>query len=81
MENIQNLVYFVFCCKHFDLIKKRSFASCSAFPNGIPLEIWRHKNDHTQPYPGGHGIQYEEDMSIDLDNVVLLDENELYGEK
>jgi len=32
---------------------------CTAFPDGIPDEIWLGKNDHKKPYDGDHGIQYE----------------------
>lgn len=36
-----------------------SLCTCKAFPNGIPLEIIREEVDHTKPYPGDNGIQYE----------------------
>lgn len=32
---------------------------CTAFPQGIPVEISYGENDHTTPYPGDRGIQYE----------------------
>lgn len=32
---------------------------CSAFPDGIPLEIWNAENDHTSAYPGDNGIRFE----------------------
>lgn len=39
--------------------KNASKRQCAAFPEGIPLEIWKGKNDHTQPFEGDGGIRYE----------------------
>ena len=43
-------------CKHV-----QGFRKCEAFKDeDIPLEIWNGENDHREPYPGDHGIQFEE---------------------
>lgn len=44
-------------CKNY--ISGREIRKCRAFPDGIPDEIWTGENDHTKPYKGDHGIQFE----------------------
>ena len=36
---------------------------CTAFPQGIPIEIQDGRNLHTSPYPGDNGIQYEKEST------------------
>ena len=33
---------------------------CDAFADGIPVPIQANKHDHSKPYPGDHGIRYEQ---------------------
>lgn len=47
-------------CKNLDHKKVRV---CKAFPKGIPAEIWLGLNDHTKPYEGDHGIQFESEFN------------------
>lgn len=65
---------YCFTCKHLNEWSC-SHAICEAFPKGIPKEIWNHKNDHTQPYPGDHGIQYEEDDTPVSEEYELIEED------
>lgn len=43
-------------CRHIYSVMART---CSAFPQGIPDDIWLNRFDHTKTYPGDHGIRFE----------------------
>lgn len=45
-------------CKHL-FKSKKGMPSCRAYPNGIPREILTLEADHTKPYKGDNGIQFE----------------------
>lgn len=45
-----------YCIHHSDIMSERK---CEAFPDGIPLEIWNGQNDHSEPFPGDNGIQFQ----------------------
>jgi len=47
-------------CGHFD--GKNSWTPmfiCKAYKGGIPKNIYMNKHDHTEPYEGDNGIQFE----------------------
>ncbi|HEY8741902.1 MAG TPA: hypothetical protein VIU62_02305 [Chloroflexota bacterium] len=41
-------------CRH-----QFAYRRCTAFPEGIPLEIWLARNIHQADYPGDHGIHFQ----------------------
>ena len=47
-----------FClyCKNLLSLSDRE---CVGFTKLIPDEIWQGKNDHSEPYPGDNGVQFE----------------------
>lgn len=66
MTDDRNMIYIVseICtmCKHYEPTNSKSIKGgqkCTAFPAGIPDEIWLGKNDHTKPYEGDNGITFE----------------------
>ncbi len=44
----------------WDCVHSRVGKTCLAFPDGIPDELWGAYQGHREPYPGDHGIQYEQ---------------------
>lgn len=53
-------------CKHLigvkadeDIIETSDRWFCEAFPDGVPKEIAFGDNDHTEPFDGDNGIQFE----------------------
>ena len=54
-------------CKHFlDAVgpedeegERTGPLGCTAFPDGIPIEILESRHDHHKPFPGDQGIRYE----------------------
>lgn len=38
---------------------------CDAFPQAIPLEIVMFGADHRKPYPGDHGVRFEQRPGAD----------------
>ena len=46
-------------CKRYRDKDGKQGMNCDAYPNGIPIEILTGEHDHTEPYEGDHGIQFE----------------------
>lgn len=47
-------------CIHLDRDAPPGEYRCAAFPVDIPIPIQANKHDHSEPYPGDHGIRYEQ---------------------
>lgn len=46
-------------CRHYHKGEAQEGFTCTAFPDGIPDAIYEGENNHTRPYPGDNGIQFE----------------------
>ena len=46
-------------CKNFHRTDDGLIRTCKAFPRGIPRELAGSYVEHTKPYRGDHGIQFE----------------------
>ena len=47
-------------CQHFNSeFNSDEEINCAAFKSGIPEEILTGEHDHTKPYKGDNGIQFE----------------------
>ena len=47
-------------CIHLNRESSYNPMRCDAFPDGIPMPIQANKHDHSKPYPGDHGIRFEQ---------------------
>ncbi|MCC2670336.1 MAG: hypothetical protein K0Q72_2807 [Armatimonadetes bacterium] len=75
-KNYHLPVYSQVCtlCRHLDRTVPRAFAEergkCKAFPDAIPDEIWLGRHRHRDPYPGDHGVRFEEISVEELEALI-----------
>jgi hypothetical protein len=50
--------YIPICNNCVHVMRSAPAIKCSAYPEGIPIEILTGKVDHHKPYKGDHGIQF-----------------------
>ena len=62
-------------CAHFDQSEPAAMR-CSAFPQGIPLDIAEGKVVHRKGYEGDHGLRYEPRRVRNESNIMVLKANE-----
>ena len=56
-----NLTPICLQCRHLTTDRSgKSDWTCNAFPTGIPEKILTARADHRKPYPGDHGIRFEQ---------------------
>lgn len=60
-RELMRLAYSTVCtfCAHFQPDSKTGRYQCATFGSNVPDDIWYGRHDHTTPYPGDNGIQFE----------------------
>ncbi len=60
-------------CKHYHGNNQIEFliGTCDAYPDGIPIEVWKREINHIEPYSQDNGIQFEPIDDEILVNAVL----------
>jgi hypothetical protein len=66
-----------FACRHFIPTGKcMAFVNNIGMPGEIPIEIMTGEFVHTKPYPGDHGIRFEEiDPGSEIDEYPISTED------